>query len=110
MGHREYTKTSTEQVDEEFEMISGDSGCSAGWQVVEWDSYLLMERLRPSAPRNSLANKTRLESALPFAMDPVTYEFSINENGTSATLRNGPMRYCPSYYQATLPRLLKGQL
>ncbi len=40
--------------------------------------------------------KAELESALPFAMEPVVYDFSINERGTWSTLlgvderRDGP--------------------
>src|SRR5690606_30199099 len=33
-----------------------------------------------------LAAKRDLEASLPFAMDPVVYDFTINENGSTATL------------------------
>ena len=33
--------------------------------------------------------KAELESALPFAMEPVVYDFSINERGTWGTLLSG---------------------
>ena len=107
----EYTEAIIEQVDEEFGndfwgfwMLGGMAGGGMGFLFAPWKRLEAQKRLREILQ----ANKTRLESALPFAMDPVTYEFSINENGTSATLRNGSDALLPtSYYQATLPRLLR---
>ena len=107
----EYTEAIIEQVDEEFGndfwgfwMLGGMAGGGMGFLFAPWKRLEAQKRLREILQ----ANKTRLESALPFAMDPVTYEFSINENGTSATLRNGSDALLPtSYYQATLPILLK---
>ncbi|MBT8037117.1 MAG: UTP--glucose-1-phosphate uridylyltransferase [Verrucomicrobiae bacterium] len=54
--------------------------------------------------------KAQLNHALPFAMDPVVYDFSINPHGTSADLLepggDSPATLPPSYYQITVPRLL----
>lgn len=52
--------------------------------------------------------KKDLERAAPFAMDPVVYDFSINENGTSARLLSGAEALLPAgYYTLIVPRLLR---
>ncbi|QDV83873.1 UTP--glucose-1-phosphate uridylyltransferase [Planctomycetes bacterium TBK1r] len=52
--------------------------------------------------------KTQLQTALPFAMDPVVYDFSINDHGTWAELRTGGDGIMPDrYYQLVLPGLLR---
>jgi len=52
--------------------------------------------------------KARLQFALPFAMDPVVYDFSINAHGTFADLLLGYEALLPpSYYQLTVPSLLR---
>lgn len=61
--------------------------------------------------------KRLLESSLPFAMEPVVYEFAINDDGTRATLRRGSEAIMPERYHAlvvpgwlrTEPRLLSGE-
>ena len=54
------------------------------------------------------ATKRRLEMALPFAMDPVVYDFAINERGTFATLLEGDDALMPaSYYAMTVPAMLR---
>ncbi len=55
----------------------------------------------------SLTRK-RLDNALPFAMEPVVYEFAINERGTTADLKRGDDALLPSgYYTMTAPHLLR---
>ena len=52
--------------------------------------------------------KKQLQTALPFAMDPVVYDFSINDHGTWAELRTGSDAIMPDrYYQLVLPGLLR---
>lgn len=53
-----------------------------------------------------LSVKTEMQSSVPFAMDPVVYDFSINDNGTFAELRtDGAM---PKGYQSlVIPDLLR---
>ncbi len=52
--------------------------------------------------------KRELEGAVPFAMDPVVYDFAINERGTWATLLSGERALMPAgYYTLTLPALLR---
>jgi hypothetical protein len=55
-----------------------------------------------------LTTKRELESALPFAMDPVVYDFAINEAGTISTLLRGADALLPAgFYQATLSASLR---
>jgi hypothetical protein len=46
--------------------------------------------------------KSALQSALPFAMEPVVYDFAINDNGTFAELRSGSQAMLPEKYYALL--------
>ena len=55
-----------------------------------------------------LAQKGELQNALPFAMDPVVYNFSINEAGSSSALKEGEDAMMPAgYYAMVMPGLLK---
>jgi UTP--glucose-1-phosphate uridylyltransferase len=52
--------------------------------------------------------KRELEHALPFAMEPVVYDFAINERGTWADLLAGEKALLPrAYYTLTVPALLR---
>ena len=52
--------------------------------------------------------KRELEHALPFAMEPVVYDFAVNDRGTFADLVTGRRALMPAgYYALTVPRLLK---
>ncbi|MBC2608234.1 UTP--glucose-1-phosphate uridylyltransferase [Pelagicoccus albus] len=52
--------------------------------------------------------KTQFEKALPFAMDPVVYDFRINENGSTGTLLEGANALFPeTFYQMTIPEALR---
>jgi hypothetical protein len=52
--------------------------------------------------------KLELQAALPFAMDPVVYDFAINERGTFADLLAGEAALMPpGYYTLTAPALLR---
>ena len=50
--------------------------------------------------------KQELEHSLPFAMDPVVYDFEINDAGTSAELVSGPAMP-KGYYEIVVPALLR---
>jgi hypothetical protein len=55
--------------------------------------------------------KKQFEHAIPFAMEPVVYDFSINETGTFAKLALGKDALMPEgYYTLVLPALLKKDL
>ncbi len=52
--------------------------------------------------------KNELAKALPFAIDPVVYDFTINPDGTSAELLRGDDALLNhSYYQLMLPQLVR---
>jgi hypothetical protein len=58
-----------------------------------------------------LATKRELETSLPFAMDPVVYDFAINEEGSVATALSGADALLPpAYYQHMLPALLRREV
>ncbi len=55
--------------------------------------------------------KKQLQESLPFAMDPVVYDFKINENGTFGNLKIGEDALLPNeYYTLILPALLKKEI
>lgn len=52
--------------------------------------------------------KRELQHALPFAMEPVVYDFALNERGTWADLLAGESSLMPAgYYALTVPALLR---
>jgi hypothetical protein len=54
------------------------------------------------------ATKCELQHALPFAMEPVVYDFAINEHGSFADLLSGSIALMPAgYYTLTVPDLLR---
>lgn len=54
------------------------------------------------------AARHELENALPFAMEPVVYDFAINPRGTSAELLSGDAALLPpAYYTMTIPTWLR---
>ena len=69
-------------------------------------------RRRPAFRDEILAimrdTKRELEDALPFAMDPVVYDFSINMRGAEAALRRGDAALMPGrYYALQVPELVR---
>ncbi len=55
-----------------------------------------------------LATKRELQASLPFAMDPVVYDFAINEQGSVASLLRGADALLPAeFYQLTVPAYLR---
>jgi hypothetical protein len=54
--------------------------------------------------------KRELQHALPFAMEPIVYDFAVNERGTWSDLLEGAAALMPAgYYALTVPRLLKAE-
>jgi hypothetical protein len=52
--------------------------------------------------------KRELEHALPFAMEPVVYDFAVNDRGTWCDLLAGEKALMPAgYYSLTVPELLR---
>ena len=106
-----YTESLIQQVRGEFGedfwgfwMLGGMAGGGMGFLFAPWKREEAQQRLKVIL----LETKQQYESALPFAMDPVTYNFSINEEGTSAELKSGLEAILPvSYYKVTLPATLQ---
>lgn len=87
-----------------FWMLGGMSGGGMGFIFDPIDQ----QRARTRLEELMLAKKRELQTALPFAMDPVVYDFSINENGTCATLLEDEGALLPpGYYALMVPNLLR---
>ncbi|MDF1512949.1 MAG: UTP--glucose-1-phosphate uridylyltransferase [Anaerolineae bacterium] len=108
-----YTETLIREVRETFKqdfwgfwMLGGMSGGGMGF---------IFDPHRKAEAQQSLlsimnAAKQRMQRALPFAMDPVVYDFSINEKGTHAELLSGaehPALMPAGYYTLALPDFLR---
>ncbi|MEE2887899.1 MAG: UTP--glucose-1-phosphate uridylyltransferase [Planctomycetota bacterium] len=87
-----------------FCMLGGMSGGGMG--------FLFDPEVRDCA-RNDLleimtAAKRDLQNGLPFAMDPLVYDFEINEHGTLCTMLTGDDALLPAhYYTLIVPDLLQ---
>ncbi len=87
-----------------FWMLGGMSGGGMGFIFDPAHKAAAQTRLHTIM----LETKRELQTALPFAMDPVIYDFAINERGTTAELRCGPdALLSPGYYTLLIPLLLK---
>jgi len=87
-----------------FWMLGGMSGGGMGFIFAPARRREGQERLQEIM----LAAKRELETALPFAMDPVVYDFAINEHGSVAALLTGADALLPAgYYQQSVPRCLR---
>lgn len=85
-----------------FWMLGGMSGGGMG--------FLFDPAQRPTAAdwlqQRMLQRKRELERALPFAMDPVVYDFAVNERGSVANLADGAADAMPGgYYVARCAHL-----
>jgi hypothetical protein len=91
-----------------FWMLGGMSGGGMGFLFAPERKAEAQERLA----KIMRETKRRLESAVPFAMDPVVYDFAINEMGTQANLVDivvGDAPLMPAeYYPLAIPSLLRG--
>ena len=55
-----------------------------------------------------LGLKKELEHSLPFAMDPIVYQFQINNSGSVSELHHGPNALMPrKYYDLLIPDLIR---
>ncbi len=87
-----------------FWMLGGMAGGGMG--------FIFSPAVKPQAQdwlaQEMLRSKEELKQALPFAIDPVVYDFSINHQGTNASLATGPAAMLGSpYYQFMLPLLIR---
>ena len=106
-----YTERLVETVQREFKekfwgfwMLGGMSGGGMG--------FIFAPEVKQTAQRRiqeiMLACKRDLEHGLPFAMNPVVYDFSINESGSRADILEGSNALFPAgYYALQVPRLLR---
>ena len=87
-----------------FWMLGGMAGGGMGFifdprvkaEASDWLSRVMVD------------TKRELQNALPFAMDPVVYDFKINDNGSFASLHQGDEAMMPDrYYALILPNLLR---
>ncbi len=88
-----------------FVMLGGMSGGGMGF----WVDPARRAEAVPKILALMRRTKRALEHALPFAMDPVVYDFELNENGSFAHLRAGPAAamLSPEYYLMMVPRWLR---
>jgi hypothetical protein len=106
-----YTERLIEQVRAEFGadfwgfwMLGGMSGGGMGFIFAPARKAEAQTRLQAIMS----ATKRALQHALPFAMEPVVYDFAINENGTFADLLSGADALMPAgYYTLTVPELIR---
>ncbi len=90
-----------------FWMLGGMSGGGMGF---------LFSPHRKSEAQERMAGimrtaKRRLEGSAPDAMDPVIYDFAINERGTAAGLLEGGEAVLPvEYYTLTVPPLMRTEV
>ena len=87
-----------------FVMLGGMSGGGMGFFV---DPSTKEEAL--SAVQQIMqSTKDKLEKSLPFAMDPVVYEFTINQSGTYGEILEGENALLPPvYYKQVIPHLVR---
>ena len=106
-----YTETLIEKISTEFGkdfwgfwMLGGMAGGGMGFIFAPERKSEGQTRLQAIMSET----KEMLESALPFAMEPVVYDFAINERGTWADLLSGENALMPSgYYSYIVPQLLR---
>lgn len=109
-----YTELLIERVAREFGkdfwgfwMLGGMSGGGMGFIFAPEKKSAGQQRMQELMS----AAKRELSAALPFAMEPVVYDFSINEHGTFADLLAEDSALMPgNYYALTVPRLLRQEL
>jgi galactokinase/mevalonate kinase-like predicted kinase len=87
-----------------FWMLGGMSGGGMGFIFDPRRKREAQDRLQTIMS----AAKRRLEQAVPFAMEPIVYDFAINERGSWSELHTGADALMPAaYYTLTVPGLLR---
>ena len=106
-----FTEDLIRQVAAEFEndfygfwMLGGMSGGGMGFIFDPARKHEAQDRLQTVMGEI----KQRIDRAVPFAIEPVVYDFSINEKGTSAHMLSGEKALMPpGYYNLTVPDLIR---
>jgi hypothetical protein len=89
-----------------FWMLGGMSGGGMGFLFEEGRKAEGQERIA-EVMRSA---KRELETSAPFAMEPVVYDFALNERGSVAGLLEGDAALLPAqYYTLTVPALLRAE-
>jgi len=89
-----------------FWMLGGMSGGGMGFLFNPRCKATARERLQ------AIMSETRreMEHSVPFAMEPVVYDFAINERGTQATLLRADSALMPAaYYEFVVPSLIRAE-
>jgi hypothetical protein len=87
-----------------FWMLGGMSGGGMGFIFNPARKAFAQTRLQEIMTQA----KRELEHALPFAMEPVVYDFAINQDGTTCELLHGDAALMPQgYYSIMVPALLR---
>ncbi len=87
-----------------FWMLGGMAGGGMGFIFSPAAKAKAQERLAAIMRET----KQQMEEAVPFAMNPVVYDFQINEHGTVAQLLTGNASLMPArYYALVVPELLR---
>jgi len=87
-----------------FWMLGGAAGGGMGFMFSPGCKPAAMERLGGIMRET----KRRLETGVPFAMEPVVYDFAINERGSCAELFSGDGALMPAgYYANVIPGLIR---
>jgi hypothetical protein len=106
-----YTELLIAQVQERFGqdfwgfwMLGGMSGGGMGFIVAPSRKGEAQDYLQEAMS----ATRRRLEHSLPFAMEPVVYDFAVNPHGSCAALLEGDQALMPpGYYATEAPRWLR---
>ncbi len=106
-----YTETLIQRVQSEFQdrfwgfwMLGGMSGGGMGFLFHPDSRAAAQQRLAEIMAQT----KSQLDTALPFAIDPVVYDFAVNDHGTLADLMEHDHALLPAgYYELTVPALLR---
>jgi hypothetical protein len=106
-----YTEFLIKKITDEFKenfwgfwMMGGMSGGGMGFIFDPSCKQKGQERLQEIMTQFKIEH----EYSIPFAMDPVVYDFRINENGTCANLMEGKYALLPEeYYTLHLPDMLR---
>lgn len=90
-----------------FWMLGGMSGGGMG--------FIFDPAVKPEAQtwllETMLATKREMQTSLPFAMDPVVYDFAINDRGSWSSLLRGDDAAMPDgYYAIVAPKWIKRDL
>jgi hypothetical protein len=87
-----------------FWMLGGMAGGGMGFMFNPKDKKNGQDYLQ----KILIETKNKLEQAVPFAINPVVYDFAINEDGSQGVLlKDGDALLPSAYYTLTIPELLR---